>query len=232
MARKKTKRPPARRNTRKDTSSATDRNLMAKMPDPPSFPKSIDYTRDGECSRCGACCSSMLPTTQAERKTLARYARKHGIAPEIPEGDDIIYMQCPLLDQASNTCLAYQARPAICRAYRCDRSSMACAAEYMALTGRRDTPDDFNSWEIFGKTGLRAHGIEITPENAPQATLTDDLGIQHEIQVGRPIRNIIMADGKIFTHVACIDIGPSELTVFDGTDVLKRLAYADIKAIR
>ena len=38
-----------------------------------------DYTKDGECSNCGACCSDFLPVSDREVTAIRRYVAKHFI---------------------------------------------------------------------------------------------------------------------------------------------------------
>lgn len=72
----------------------------------------------GDCRGCGECCSRFLPLTLADRVRLRAYVKAHGIE-QVPERADIDLM-CPFLSDGRE-CLVYEARPEICRAYRCDR---------------------------------------------------------------------------------------------------------------
>ena len=57
-----------------------------------------DYTKDGRCSRCAGCCSSVIPVTDEELAVMKKYADGIGFEPRIPEGGgDTIYMMCPFL---------------------------------------------------------------------------------------------------------------------------------------
>lgn len=38
-----------------------------------------DFTQNGECSNCGACCSRFLPGSAKEVKAIKRYIQKHHI---------------------------------------------------------------------------------------------------------------------------------------------------------
>ena len=39
----------------------------------------LDYTKDGKCVGCGACCSNILPVTDREIKNIKKYMNKHAI---------------------------------------------------------------------------------------------------------------------------------------------------------
>ena len=83
-----------------------------------------DFTKNGECSQCGACCSSLLPMTDKELRDLKKYVRKHHIKPVIhcfPTVEPAIDFTCPFRDDIQRKCLVYEARPEICRKFRCDK---------------------------------------------------------------------------------------------------------------
>lgn len=82
------------------------------------------FTDRGSCDGCGECCGQYLPLTKKEIKRLKRYVRRNGVKPT-PEflryGDKYIFScLCPFLG-SDRRCMVYDVRPAICRAYRCDR---------------------------------------------------------------------------------------------------------------
>lgn len=83
----------------------------------------------GDCRGCGECCSRFLPLTLADRVRLKTFVRAHGIDP-VPERADIDLL-CPFLSE-ERECLVYEARPEICRAYRCDRHA---AGDFSGLAG-------------------------------------------------------------------------------------------------
>lgn len=91
-----------------------------------------NYTRNGVCSNCGACCSNTLPLTKKDVIKLKKYIRKHDIKP-ISHAPSVL-MQiiidaiCPFRDNINEKCIIYDARPTICRLYQCDKT-MADAIE-------------------------------------------------------------------------------------------------------
>ena len=38
-----------------------------------------NFTKDGECTGCGSCCSNLIPMNGKEIKEIRRYIRKHDI---------------------------------------------------------------------------------------------------------------------------------------------------------
>ncbi|MBQ3799483.1 MAG: YkgJ family cysteine cluster protein [Treponema sp.] len=77
-----------------------------------------DFTKDGECSRCGRCCSAILPVTRKEIKVMRQYAKAHHIKTERHEDEDLL---CPFLSTKEKSCMVYEVRPQICRVFRCDK---------------------------------------------------------------------------------------------------------------
>lgn len=71
----------------------------------------------GDCRGCGECCSRFLPITPDDEVRLLWHLAANPVEVPAPMGE--IDLVCPLLSE-SRECLAYEARPAICRTYRCD----------------------------------------------------------------------------------------------------------------
>lgn len=84
--------------------------------------KTTDFTVDGKCSGCGACCSNILPLSTEEVNRIAKYIQKHGIKEQKKTyaSPDAMDMTCPFRDDVSRKCTIYEVRPAICRVYKCD----------------------------------------------------------------------------------------------------------------
>ena len=109
-----------------------------------------DYrTARGGCRGCGECCSRFLPMSRMDERRLVAYVEHHGVVPR-PEPEGSLDLTCPLLSER-HECMAYDARPDICRVYRCDlhlRGELRppAFAEHMRLVDVREllgvTPDD------------------------------------------------------------------------------------------
>ena len=77
--------------------------------------KRSNRSRRQKCIGCGECCGHYLPMTAKEIADIQLYVYDHNISPNPSP------MSCPWL--AKNlTCAIYQVRPAICRAFHCDRA--------------------------------------------------------------------------------------------------------------
>lgn len=73
---------------------------------------------DGDCKGCGECCSRYIPLNAADVIRLRGYVKSHGIEQRPRRAN--IDLTCPYLTDDSE-CAVYEARPTICRMYRCDR---------------------------------------------------------------------------------------------------------------
>lgn len=85
----------------------------------------IDFTKNGECSNCGQCCSNFLPMPSSEVKRIKRYIEKNRIVEQktlFPTSDITIDMTCPFRSEKSRSCLIYDVRPTICRMFQCNQS--------------------------------------------------------------------------------------------------------------
>lgn len=83
-----------------------------------------DFTKDGECSNCGQCCSDFLPVSEKEIQTIWRYIKRNNIKEQVhflPTARPCIDMICPFQNNLEKRCEIYEVRPAICRDFRCDK---------------------------------------------------------------------------------------------------------------
>ena len=87
--------------------------------------KVVDFTSNGRCSNCGACCSGYLPLSAQEIRRIHEYVNQHGIQ-EQHNGVAVMVgpmldMTCPFRDNIHKRCLIYSVRPEICRAFQCNQ---------------------------------------------------------------------------------------------------------------
>lgn len=89
----------------------------------------MNFCKNGECSRCGACCTPFLPMTKSEVKTVREYVKKNHQIKERAlnqpffEGNDV-YVKCCFYDKDKKECMIYPVRPFICRAYKCNQDDL------------------------------------------------------------------------------------------------------------
>ena len=85
-----------------------------------------DFTKNGKCSCCGACCSNLLPMTKQEIKVIKKYIKEKNISEQkriYPTENKIIDITCPFLDSTKEKkCLIYEVRPKICREFICHKT--------------------------------------------------------------------------------------------------------------
>lgn len=89
--------------------------------------ESVDNCVDGKCSCCGSCCTNFLALSDAEICRIKKYIRKHDIKPcshgfTAPLTVLPVDMICPFRDEEKKICTIYEARPFICRHYRCNKT--------------------------------------------------------------------------------------------------------------
>lgn len=85
-----------------------------------------DLTNNGECSKCGECCSALLPVSDDEIKQIRQYIKSHHIKPKscvrAPTTNHTIDLTCPFLDVGrEQKCMIYEVRPLICKKFTCSK---------------------------------------------------------------------------------------------------------------
>lgn len=81
-----------------------------------------NFTKDGKCTKCGNCCTALLPMTKEELKTIQRYVkRKHIKIVEHKDKDVQFDITCPFRNDELRICTVYEVRPQICRDFKCDK---------------------------------------------------------------------------------------------------------------
>lgn len=83
-----------------------------------------NFTDNGKCTQCGNCCSSLLPITDKEIKTIKHYIKRNSIKQQkhsIPLVQPALDLTCPFLNigKKAEKCAIYEVRPAICRVFNC-----------------------------------------------------------------------------------------------------------------
>ena len=85
-----------------------------------------DFTKDGECIQCGACCSNYLPMTQREIAIIHKYIKDNNVRKYqhlFPVAKEVVDMTCPFMDDSKlkEKCRIYPVRPEICRQFICSQ---------------------------------------------------------------------------------------------------------------
>lgn len=85
--------------------------------------KITDNSCCGRCSKCGECCTNLLPVTQREIEIIQRYVVENRIRPQ----KQMLVMQnrltCPYYN--GKKCLIYEVRPLICKEFYCYKKPTA-----------------------------------------------------------------------------------------------------------
>ena len=103
---------------------------------------------NGNCSRCGNCCTPFLPMSKSEVKKVKDYLRLHpdiekrGIENNPIKGKDV-YIRCCFYDSDKKECMIYPVRPGICKLYKCDQSKEVMDANKLiqSTTAKYNTTD-------------------------------------------------------------------------------------------
>ena len=80
-----------------------------------------DFTKNGECTCCGNCCSNLLPMTDDEISIIKQYIKSHGVKEQKRNFLNAnIDLTCPFLDDSKEKkCTIYEVRPRVCRDFIC-----------------------------------------------------------------------------------------------------------------
>lgn len=85
--------------------------------------KIIDNSICGQCSKCGECCTNLLPVSQEEVDIIQKYVIENKIRPQ----KQMLVMQnrltCPYYN--GKKCLIYEVRPLICKEFYCYKKPTA-----------------------------------------------------------------------------------------------------------
>ena len=85
-----------------------------------------DNTCNGICSKCGECCGNILPIDQEDADKIQEYVVKNKIFPQKQHLIMTRKLQCPYYTgNIEKGCAIYEARPKICRYFKCDLKSMS-----------------------------------------------------------------------------------------------------------
>lgn len=102
----------------------------------------VDCSINGQCSKCGECCSNFLPVSQNEVDKIQKYVIENKIRPQ----KQMLVMKktltCPYFD--GKKCLIYEVRPLICKEFYCYKKVNTESARKL-MAEKRTT---VNMWAI------------------------------------------------------------------------------------
>ena len=78
-----------------------------------------NFTICGQCSNCGQCCSDFLHLDEKEIVTIDKYLKTHEIKQQ-NKGEN--NWNCCFRNETLKRCDIYEARPQICRVFKCDKT--------------------------------------------------------------------------------------------------------------
>lgn len=87
-----------------------------------------DFTNNGKCVGCGACCSNSLPMSEKEIRDIKHYISVNNIKEQVRVFNvlaekPIADLLCPFLsNNDKDRCVIYEVRPEICRIYKCNEA--------------------------------------------------------------------------------------------------------------
>ena len=92
-----------------------------------------DNTCNGKCTKCGECCGTVLPLDQDDVCQIQEYVFKNKVFMNTYMLVMRSKMQCPYYNgNKEKGCSIYEARPKICRYYKCDKK-MITAEEFKTM---------------------------------------------------------------------------------------------------
>lgn len=229
MPKKKNKKRP---RTQRIVDRTKKTNIASRLPAGMLEHDPTDFSDGGQCSRCGGCCASVLPVSDEEVAALREYAKEHGIAPKLPDGPNVAYLQCPFLEKRPDgrtDCLAYEARPAVCRVFQCHNTNRQNAQAWIDAHGEDGPPEPDNIWKVFNLTGLRLDGQDIPYDRAPVCRIETAEGVSYQFHVGRPA-SFILEDNTHIPFGVITGLFQNGIEMFNGD--IRKLTFVPFENIR
>lgn len=109
---------------------------------------------NGNCSRCGNCCTIAIPITREEENKIRQYIKKNDIQPENLYEENNFYAYCCFYDRKNHKCKIYDVRPSICRSFQCNRNIEELEKEkiinhYRAFWNHMDLEGNLSNFTTF-----------------------------------------------------------------------------------
>lgn len=119
-----------------------------------------DFTIDGQCTSCGACCSGVLPLSRMEIARIKHYLTRYPVKEQRRNGLVGVDMTCPFRDERERKCLIYPVRPDICAEFMCNYTPEDIKRAKMDFHKERAAV--FMREEFFGNHESRQYVDEVT----------------------------------------------------------------------
>lgn len=97
-----------------------------------------DNCINGECSRCGECCTPFIPITNKEYKKIKEYIEENNIECENQIDGNNVYVRCCFYNRKERKCNIYKVRPEVCRRFRCNHGLKSIEARKKYFNDRAD----------------------------------------------------------------------------------------------
>jgi hypothetical protein len=128
-----------------------------------------NYCIDGNCSRCGECCSDFIPLLDNELRIIKEYVKKHGVtAYKNRAVYAYIDITCPFYDAGKKECRIYPVRPSICRTFQCDKSFVELMRDKMEHFRNMQRSPVSLRHEIFGDPDPFRLAVELARREAEE----------------------------------------------------------------
>lgn len=79
-----------------------------------------NFTKCGQCSNCGQCCSDLLHLSKEEIQRIDEYLKEHNVI-QHNKGEN--NMCCPFRNEMFKKCDIYGVRPEICKVFKCNKTA-------------------------------------------------------------------------------------------------------------
>lgn len=97
-----------------------------------------DFTINGKCSNCGACCSDTPCVTKEETRRIAKWLASNEVKPfPVVKGGTVLRANCPFRDDVNKRCLIYPVRPLVCRTFKCNMGNKGAEKNLKRMFDRK-----------------------------------------------------------------------------------------------
>lgn len=199
-----------------------------------NMPCSKNFEKNGECSKCGACCAAILYLTDQEIEDLKVYARDHGYMDKRPNGPAwatcVLDLDCMFLNRTTKRCEIYDHRPSVCRVFRCSMTM----GERDDVYARTDIPGQkrriYNTWNLIDQVGLALGGKTIKIDTFPPMDIFYN-GEVVRAKIGQVFEVLHTKTGEVYSPTMYLgNNGENVMITVEGGSIID-VPFSDIDAI-